>query len=565
RFGRLFRPARISCQDIAATTSRALHVPALAEANEQNRHDLTPHSYTTGRWLNHDRLQREARYVEFDFAALCTKAVIVCTGATKVVRYEKKEGGFNRVFLLWLDNGARVVARVPYRIAGPRRLITNSEVATMAYIRSFTKIPVPRVLDWSDDESSIGTEYIIMEHAGGVQLHDRWPSMSPHQHMLCVKNVGFITAEMAKLPFPVYGSLYFADAPIEPSLKSDFVDGFCIGPHCGPQYWDCNAGETRFYERRPPNRGPWTDLQSYCSGLVDTGFSRIPNVDDSRAEVLPHRGSVQEHLRLLEISNRVIQELARSPTIEHVASPTLLHPDIHKRNIFVSEEDPSKVTAIIDWQTTSIEPAFVYANHTPDLVEDPTTDLRILENLMEGEAPNAKSSTDVTTETPEEEAARKRYEKDVLTCQQTYEVVLRGFVPKLYNARAMDETLLRPFRYCDTSWRDSAAALRQELIDISQRWTELGLPGHCPYQPTPEELAEHEKQYEDFETVQQLKMFLKSALNAESDGWVPAEEWAAMKEENTKLFGEFLSSVKESGGSEERARALWPFGEIGKL
>lgn len=69
----------------------------------------------------------------FDFAALCAKAVSVCAGAKEVVRYEKKEGGSNRVFLLYLDNGARVVARVPYPIAGPPRLTTNSEVATMAY------------------------------------------------------------------------------------------------------------------------------------------------------------------------------------------------------------------------------------------------------------------------------------------------------------------------------------------------------------------------------------------------------------------------------------------------
>jgi hypothetical protein len=126
----------------------------------------------------------------------------------------------------------------------------------------------------------------------------------------------------------------------------------------------------------------------------------------------------------------------------------------------------------------------------------------------------------------------------------------------------MDQTLLRPFRYCDASWRDRAAALRQELLEISRRWTELGLPGPCPYQPTPEELREHEKQYEDFETVQQLKLFLKRALNAESDGWVPAGEWAAKTVENTKLFREFLESIEESGGSKDRARALWPFGEF---
>jgi hypothetical protein len=92
-----------------------------------------PYVYTTGHWLNRDALQREARYRKFDFPALCKKAANICSGATKVIRCEKKEGGFSRVFISYLDNGERVVARLPFRIAGPRRLITNSEVTTMTY------------------------------------------------------------------------------------------------------------------------------------------------------------------------------------------------------------------------------------------------------------------------------------------------------------------------------------------------------------------------------------------------------------------------------------------------
>lgn len=130
------------------------------------------------------------------------------------------------------------------------------------------------------------------------------------------------------------------------------------------------------------------ELQAYCSGLIDTGFSRIPK-SDGPVEELPYRGSVQEHLRLLDISEKVIEELIKAPIIQQVASPTLLHPDLHKRNIFVSEEDPSCVTAIIDWQSTSIEPTFVYANETPDLAEDPAADVPILEKLLPSPEDNA--------------------------------------------------------------------------------------------------------------------------------------------------------------------------------
>lgn len=118
-----------------------------------------------------------------------------------------------------------------------------------------------------------------------------------------------------------------------------------------------------------------------------------------------------------------------------MAIPILLHPDIHKRNIFVSPEDPPQITAIIDWQSTSIEPAFVYANHTPDFIENSAADNASLEKPMQGEAAGMESFEGVSEEEPEVEAARKKHEKDVLTCQQTYEVVLRGFVPKFYNAR----------------------------------------------------------------------------------------------------------------------------------
>ncbi|KAJ5588837.1 hypothetical protein N7537_011515 [Penicillium hordei] len=124
------------------------------------RHD--PHSYTSGRWLNRDELERNSRHVMFDFSVLCERAVHTCPGATSVVKYEKREGGFNRVFLLTMDNGHCVVARVPTGIAGPPRLTTNSEVATITYLQSKISLPIPKILDWNDNPSNpAGTEYII--------------------------------------------------------------------------------------------------------------------------------------------------------------------------------------------------------------------------------------------------------------------------------------------------------------------------------------------------------------------------------------------------------------------
>lgn len=95
-----------------------------------------PRIYSTGRWLRWDKLERESRYIEFDFAALCRRAVELCPGAMSVASYEKKEGGYNKVFIFTMDNASRVVARLPTRISGPPGLTTNSEVATMKYCES---------------------------------------------------------------------------------------------------------------------------------------------------------------------------------------------------------------------------------------------------------------------------------------------------------------------------------------------------------------------------------------------------------------------------------------------
>ena len=102
--------------------------------------EVDPYNYTSGHWLNRDQFQRYARFVEFDFSALCKKVIQLCPGAHEIASCEKKEGGFNRVFIFTMNNGDRIVARVPFRNAGPEKLATHSEVATMAY--SMLEVPV---------------------------------------------------------------------------------------------------------------------------------------------------------------------------------------------------------------------------------------------------------------------------------------------------------------------------------------------------------------------------------------------------------------------------------------
>lgn len=100
---------------------------------------LDPYNYTTGRWLSHDETEREARFIRFNFDALCQKIVKACTGATSIMSYDKIEGAFNRVFIFHTDNSKRIVAKLPFPLAGPSRLTTNSEIATIQYCKLLLK------------------------------------------------------------------------------------------------------------------------------------------------------------------------------------------------------------------------------------------------------------------------------------------------------------------------------------------------------------------------------------------------------------------------------------------
>ncbi|GFG10664.1 hypothetical protein IFM5058_05039 [Aspergillus udagawae] len=141
---------------------------------------------------------------------------------------------------------------------------------------------------------------------------------------------------------------------------------------------------------------------------------------------------------------------------------------------------------------------------------------------------------------------------------------MTGLAPKLRPARLLDPTLFRVFQYCHTTWSSSAAALHRELIELSGRWTELGLQGACPFSPTEEELKKHAQDYEDFETVQNLKQWLRISLRTDSDGWVPNDVWNAAKDAHRAAYDVWTQTARESESSGEgltvaKADKLWPF------
>jgi aminoglycoside phosphotransferase (APT) family kinase protein len=134
-------------------------------------------------------------------------------------------GAFNHVFRLGLDTGNDVVARIPFRNAGPRSLLTRSEVATMDFVRSRIGAPVPKVLAWNASlDNEVGCEYIIMEKCEGTALANVLDTPSDScQHVFDIAN---LMSDLAAIPFSQYGSIYYKE-DLDPLLQERplYVEG----------------------------------------------------------------------------------------------------------------------------------------------------------------------------------------------------------------------------------------------------------------------------------------------------------------------------------------------------
>ncbi|KAJ9624455.1 hypothetical protein H2203_005190 [Taxawa tesnikishii (nom. ined.)] len=332
-----------------------------------------------------------------------------------------------------------------------------------------------------------------MGHAAGVPLSHVWQTLDVGQQMRCMGSIVRYIAQMAELNFPAYGSLYFSNvSAVDSSQKIRLDDNFCIGPHCG--------------------------------------LARIPPDDTARANGKSFQGSPKEHIELLHHAQQVLQKLAADARIKDNASPIMLHPDLHMQNIFVNPDDPTDITALIDWQATSIEPAFEHAAIGLDL------DTGLLQS--------------------EECKDRRPY------LEQAYDAFIKAYVPLLANVRSLDDDLLRLFRYCHRSWADGITVLQDELINISRHWEQLGLSGRCPYiPPTGKKLDEHIKNHQAFLDALELKTGLVEQLQTTNDGWVQRERWEDVKAMHAAAFKIVSDTVSQpdSDTTVEELEAIWPF------
>jgi len=133
---------------------------------------------------------------------------------------EQISGGYNLVRFLHLHDSENttLVVCVPLRSEdddltaqkdSPTSKRIASEVATMEYIMSHTKIPVPHVYHHSAHaEGDVRSPYILMSKVEGVQLSSVWNDMDDEKRRVVLRQVIDIYLELWSLRFDKKGLLF---------------------------------------------------------------------------------------------------------------------------------------------------------------------------------------------------------------------------------------------------------------------------------------------------------------------------------------------------------------------
>ncbi|PVH68702.1 hypothetical protein DL98DRAFT_564620 [Cadophora sp. DSE1049] len=495
--------------------------------------------YTNGRFLAAEDTQCRRHYLIFNVQKLCDVAATL-GDPSPVIQIDKIEGGFSKTLLLRRADGQEHLAKLPCPNAGPSHLTTASEVAVLQLVRSQTTVPVPRVLAWNSNPSNpVEAEYIVMEKAPGIQLFQKWDDLDDDSRLSLIKQLTELEHQLASIPFPASGHLYFMESILKNKhiLLDSSVDPtsqYGIGPSCD-RSWDMDQSRLNPSLSRNLDLGPWKSVAAYGRALADREIFRLRTQLSTPPDRL-HYANIEDDMALLQKAADLIDRLESYPSLEQNSRPTLWHIDLHMGNIFVSETEPSKIVSLIDWQSISVSPLFIQARW-PIFLEPP-------DDCVQGFVHPQLPSDFATMDEGDKGLATHKFKQAART--KAYETGTYLKNRDAYNAVSVPRVFRELFIRCGEVFEEGVEPLRACLIEISQSWEQLKLPGTCPFYFTPNEI---------------MRKFALEYLDTDSEGWIaPAMDFDEKQAQNKALFEYHLENLADGKSRKELLR-IWPFSE----
>ncbi|KAI4595647.1 hypothetical protein KJ359_006636 [Pestalotiopsis sp. 9143b] len=319
------------------------------------------------------------------------------------------QGAFNKIFTI-TSTDKQVVARVTLPIDPKWK--TLSEVATLAWVRTNTSLPVPEVFAYNADSSTpIGFEWIAMEMMPGKPWADAYRSMTFNAKEEVVRRIARFKSEIFQKPLQGIGNIFPGEAKVQRIVSSAFIcHGFGRetvqrGPFPSSWQWlqsRLDLAELDCRGRLEKAKASVTQDTDGSDGTVATkeiqkGHDKkdegAENMDDPNSS--ENDGDDQDtdeddedkddededdedDLDVLEDALKIIDKLkVHLPEFftsqETEPEPTMLfHDDLNRHNILVNEA--GELTAVVDWECISALPLWAACRY-PSFIDGKPNDV----------------------------------------------------------------------------------------------------------------------------------------------------------------------------------------------
>lgn len=265
------------------------------------------------------------------------------------------EGAFNKLFSIDCAKG-RFIFRVSLPVAPVVK--TSSEVATLAFIREKTDIPVPHVIAHDADLSNeLGFEWMLMERVDARPLHEVWHGMSWMKKGLLVKQIAEHVAQLFNIELSGIGSLGPAD---KFAANADGQSTHTVGEIVQPAFF---KGDNIALDIA---RGPFRSTHEYLTARLQLLEHFASKLDQEDEDDLEHYSDIQAVLSSLRI---VVPRLFPDNS-SSTAEPTILcNRDISTSNILVNPQ--GDLISIVDWECVATLPPY-FAVQLPQFLKGPS-------------------------------------------------------------------------------------------------------------------------------------------------------------------------------------------------
>ncbi|PQE17856.1 Aminoglycoside phosphotransferase protein [Rutstroemia sp. NJR-2017a BBW] len=213
------------------------------------------------------------------------------------------QGAFNKLYKVETGTGCSLI-RITLPVDPSNK--TNSEVATINFIRQYTDIPVPQILAFDDSsENELGFEWILMDMLPENGLHSTQEALQERQFSLP------ILGQLVSMIF-FWGDHITQDIPRGPFVNSD----------------------------------NWIRARLT---LVLIDQERIIRTSEDEDDIEDAQTAKALAERLLELLPSILP-----PNDNTTEQSILFHDDLSMQNILV--DDNGKLTGIVDWECVSTLP-----------------------------------------------------------------------------------------------------------------------------------------------------------------------------------------------------------------